>query len=221
MSVFDILVAYREGLLRGLTVTLQLAAITWVVGLSFGSLIGAAASRWEEAVGGPLTMLTFLLSGIPFLVLLYWTHFPLQMALGVVIDPFITAASVLSLMNALIVASVWRSALRDFREEYVLAAKVCGMNEWETIWYIQFPLTLRQALPTLLAVQVAMLQMTLFASLISVDELFRTAQEINSEIYRPIEIYTALAVFFIVICVPLYGIAFWLRVKFTRNLSER
>jgi ABC-type amino acid transport system permease subunit len=72
----------------------------------------------------------------------------------------------------------------------------------------------------LLAVQVAMLQMTLFASLISVEELFRVAQRINSTIHKPIEIYTALAMFFIIICVPAYILAFYLRQKYTRDISE-
>jgi ABC-type amino acid transport system permease subunit len=63
--------------------------------------------------------------------------------------------------------------------------------------------------------------MTLFASLISVQELFRVAQQINSQIYKPIEIYTALAVFFIAICLPLNLLAYWFKKKYTRNLSEK
>jgi ABC-type amino acid transport system permease subunit len=65
-----------------------------------------------------------------------------------------------------------------------------------------------------------MLQATLFASLISVDEIFRVAQRINARVYRPIEVYTALGVFFLAICLPMNGIALWLRRKYTRDLSE-
>ena len=65
-----------------------------------------------------------------------------------------------------------------------------------------------------------MLQATLFASLISVDEIFRVAQRINATIYRPIEIYTCLGMFFLLICLPLNGFALWFKEKFTRNLSD-
>ena len=221
MSVFDIIIRYREGFTDGLFVTLKLAAITWATGLTLGGVIGASAHRWPRAVGLPLRSFAFLLSGVPFLVLLYWAHFPLQTMLHVVIDPFITAASLLSLINIVIVAEVWRTALEDFRREYSLAAMACGMSPGESLRHIQIPLVFRRALPMLLAVQVIMLQMTLFASLISVEELFRVAQRINASIYKPVEIYTALAVFFIAICVPPYLLAFWLRRRFTRDLSDK
>ena len=63
--------------------------------------------------------------------------------------------------------------------------------------------------------------MALFASLISVNEIFRVAQQINAQIYRPVEIYTALGVLFLVVCLPLNGLALWLKARFTRDLSER
>ena len=220
MNVFEIIIRYREGFAYGLFVTLKLAIVTWISGLIFGWLIGTSAHRWPRPVGIPLRVVSFTLSGVPFLVLLYWAHFPLQTLLDVVINPFVTAAFLLSFINTVIVAEVWRSALDDFRKEYSLAAQVCGMSTGEILRFIKIPLVFHQALPMLLAVQVAMLQMTLFASLISVEELFRVAQRINSSIHKPVEIYTALAIFFIFICVPPYVLAFWLRVKYTRDMSE-
>ena len=66
-----------------------------------------------------------------------------------------------------------------------------------------------------------MLHTTLFASLISVEEIFRVAQRINAQIYRPVEIYTALGVFFLAVSLPVNGFAFWLKHKFTRDMSEQ
>lgn len=221
MSVFEIIARYRPAFTDGLKVTLELAAITWAVGLSLGIVLGAASHRWRWMVGLPLRLSGFVLSGIPFLVFLYWVHYPLQVLLGVVIDPFYSAAAVLSLLNIVGVADTCRVALDDFPAEYVLAARVCGLPRRETFFQIQLPLILRQILPPLLTSQVAMLQMTLFASLISVEELFRVAQRINSAVFRPVEIYTALAAFFVLICLPINGFAIFLRYRFTRNVSDR
>lgn len=221
MNVFELIWKYREGFVSGLTVTFELAAITWLVGLILGTAVGALAHRWGKIVGLPLRVVAFILSGIPFLVLLYWAHFPLQTMLNVVIDPFVTASVVLSCLNIVIVAEVLRSALDDFRQEYTVAARVCGMTYAETLRYVQLPQVVRQSLPTLLAVQVLMLQSTLFASLISVEEVFRVAQRINSAVYKPVEIYSALGFFFLALCAPLYVLAFWLRQRFTRDVSEK
>jgi ABC-type amino acid transport system permease subunit len=89
------------------------------------------------------------------------------------------------------------------------------------LFRIQLPLILRQVIPALLPLQVVMLHTTLFASLISVEEIFRVAQRINAQIYRPVEIYTALGIFFLGVCLPVNGVALWLKRRFTRDLSER
>ena len=221
MSVWNIIYTYKEGLLSGLLVTLGLWLIIWASGLLFGVLFGAFAHRQKESTGWFLKMLSFLLASTPVLVLLFWLHYPLQAILGVVIIPFITAAIALSLINIVGVAQIVRDALDEFPEQYAIAGRVCGLNEKEIFSKIKLPIIFRQTIPQLLTLQVSMLQLTLFASLISVQELFRVAQQINSIIYKPIEIYTALAVFFIAICLPLNLLAYWFKNKYTRNLSEK
>lgn len=221
MSVWNIIYTYKEGLLSGLLVTLGLCLIIWLSGLIFGVLFGAFAHRQKESTGWFLKILSFILASTPVLVLLFWLHYPLQALLGVVIVPFITAAFALSLINIVGVAQIIRDALDDFPQQYAIAGKVCGLTEKEIFSKIEFPIIFRQTIPQFLTLQVSMLQMTLFASLISVQEIFRVSQQINSLIYKPIEIYTALAVFFIAICLPLNLLAYWFKNKYTRNLSEK
>ena len=62
--------------------------------------------------------------------------------------------------------------------------------------------------------------MSLFGSLISVEEIFRISQQINSQLYRPVEIYSALAILFVAVSLPLNMLANYLRNKYTRDLSE-
>jgi polar amino acid transport system permease protein len=221
MNVFEILIKYRDGFLQGLSVTVKLCLIIWVAGLVLGALLGIAGAKWRTAVGIPSRILSFVLSSIPALVILFWFHYPLQSLLNVIINPFYTAAFTLSLINVFSISDVVRGALIEFPEQYLVAARVCGLSEAQTVWRIQFPIVLREIIPTLLILQVGMLQMTLFASLISVDEIFRVAQRVNAQIYRPIQIYTALGLFFLTICLPINALALGLRRRFTRNLSER
>ncbi len=221
MSVFQILLQYREGLLSGLLVTLQLCLIIWSLGLVVGSILGVASSIWKITLGYSARIFSFILSGIPVLVLLFWLHYPMQAILNVVLNPFYTAAGTLSIVNIFAVSDLVRKVLIDFPTQYIVAAKVCGLSQKQILVKIQLPIVLRQILPSLLIIQVNMLQMSLFASLISVDEIFRIAQRINAQIYRPVEIYSALGVLFLAICLPLNGLAYWLRQRYTRNLSEQ
>lgn len=220
MTIWNILVRYREEWLHGLLVTLKLCGWIWGIGLTVGTLLGAAGSRWKEAVGKPSKVASFILGGMPILVFLFWLHYPVQAHFRVVVDPFITAVVALTIVNTLLVADTVRGVLNDFPSQYLAAARVCGLGGRETFLRIQFPIVFRQVIPSLLTLQVSMLHMTLFASLISVDEIFRIAQRINSQVYKPVEIYTALAVLFLVVCLPLHGLAHWLRVRYTRDFSE-
>jgi len=221
MSVIEILIKYHEGLLGGLLVTLKLCAIIWILGIIAGISLGYLGFRHKFWIGNILSSFSFLLSGVPVLVLLFWLHYPLQEILQININPFITAAAALSVINILAVSSIVRDALIEFPNEYIIAGQVCGLKKRQLYMQIQFPIILRKIIPSLLTTQVSMLQLTLFASLISVEEIFKVAQRINASIYRPIEIYSALALFFLLICLPLNGLAIWLKHNYTRNLSEK
>ncbi len=220
MSVINIIITYREGLLAGLLVTLKLCLIIWSSGILLGTVLGYLGSKYRKDVGGLSSLASFLLSGVPVLIILFWLHYPLQAILNISIDPFYTAVIALSIINIFAVADLVRTALINFPKQYSLAATVCGLTQREIFIKIKFPIILRQIIPTILNLQVSMLQLTIFASFISVEEIFRVAQRINAIIYKPIEIYTALAIFFLIICLPLNGLAIWLKNKYTRDISE-
>lgn len=221
MSVLDILINYHIAFLQGLAVTLQLCGVIWTIGLSGGIALGVVGAQRPQSWGKAIQWTSFGFSAIPALVILFWLHYPAQAMFNVVIDPFYTAALTLSLVNLFGVGEVVRQAVSDFPAQYITAGRVSGMNTYEIVRYVQLPILFRQLLPTLMILQVGILHMSLFASLISVEEIFRVAQRINSIIYRPIEIYTALALFFLGVCLPINLLAAWLKKSFTRDYSER
>ena len=87
--------------------------------------------------------------------------------------------------------------------------------------HIQLPLLLRAALPRWVDQQVIVLQTSVFASLISVTEVFRVAQRVNAKEYRPIASYTAMAVLFALLAGTGMLVARRLRRTYERDLSER
>ncbi len=221
MSVLDILITYHIAFLQGLSVTLQLCAVIWSVGLVGGIAMGVLGAHRRRSWGLTIQGTSFAFSAIPTLVILFWLHYPAQAMFDVVIDPFYTAALTLSLVNLFGVGEIVRQAVADFPRQYIVAGRVCGMRTRDIVRHIQLPILFRQLLPSLMILQVGMLHASLFASLISVEELFRVAQRINSLIYRPIEIYTALALFFLAVCLPINILAAWLKKRYTRDYSER
>lgn len=220
MSTFEILLKYREGFLSGLLTTIELATVVWVSGLVCGTILGYLVDKYARWIKPPFSITSFILSGVPVIVFLVWAHYPLQSILHIVIDPFFTACWVLSVVNIFAVAQIIASALAAFPSGYIVAAQVCGISPRKIFLHVKLPIVLRQIVPSLLSSQVVILQATLFASLISVEEIFRVSQRINATAYKPIEIYSALAIIFLVICLPLNGFAVWFRARFTKNVTE-
>jgi polar amino acid transport system permease protein len=215
-----IIIDYREAFLQGLLVTLKLCLTIWAFGLVLGGSLGILETKWKTiAIVG--RTVAFVISGIPVLVFLFWLHYPVQSVAGVVVDPFYTAALTLSIVNLFAVSGIVSHAINDLPRQYIETAIVCGLPRRTILWRIQFPLFLRYIIPSLLQTQVGMLHLTLFASLISVDEIFRMAQRVNSIVYRPVEVYSALGIFFLMVCLPLNGLAWYLKQRFSRNISEK
>jgi polar amino acid transport system permease protein len=221
LSIFEIIANYKSAFLGGLKVTFYLCLIIWSAGLVLGTALGVLSQGYKSTVGILVRIIAFFLSGVPVLVFLFWFHYPFQQMIGKNFDPFITTAFTISLINIFSVSGIVRNAINDLPSQYTEAAKVCGMNSRQRLWKIDFPIIFRFVLPSFLITQINMLQLTLFGSLISVNEIFRVSQQINSQIYQPVEIYTALGVFFLIVCLPINGLALYLKAKYARDISER
>lgn len=219
-QIFDIIVKHRHGFISGLSVTFQICILVWTIGILLGSLLGILSTKWRIIDIFSKT-LSFILSGVPVLVFLFWLHYPAQSYLGISVSPFLTAVLMLSILNIVAVSEIVKSGMKNLPNQYLEVAKICGINFRKRFFRIELPLFLRHIIPSLLMSQVNMLHMTLFASLISVEEIFRISQRVISIEYKPVEIYTALGIFFLIVSLPINGLAIYLKKRFSRNLAEK
>jgi His/Glu/Gln/Arg/opine family amino acid ABC transporter permease subunit len=221
MNIFEIFSTYKEGFSQGLGVTLRLCFMVWFIGIILGTLFGILSAKYNKSFGLITKIISTLISGVPVIVLLYWLYYPLQQQLQIDIPAFNIAVFAFSFVNVFIVADLVKNAIKDLPNQYLLSAKVSGLSERSILRKIQIPLIFKQLLGPVLLVQITMLHNSIFASLINVDEIFRQIQRINALVYKPIELYTALAMFFIIITVPLTLIAYYLKKKYAKDYSER
>lgn len=219
-DIFDIVIKNNEGFLKGLFVTFQICFIVWLNGLALGILVGYFSSKYKT-LKTIIKTLSFVLSGVPVLVFLFWLHYPAQSFLDISVDPFYTAVFMLSLLNIIAVSEIVNNGINNLPNQYIEVAKVCGMNSKDIFTKIQLPLIARHILPSLLTAQVNTLHLSLFASLISVEEIFRVSQRIISIEYKPVEVYTALGIFFLIVSLPINGFAIYLKKKYNRQLDEK
>ena len=221
MSLWTILERHGAALALGLQTTIELCLIIWVISLVLGSILGILSHQFPRTFGGLVIMAAVLVGGIPPIVFLFWLYYPAQAIAGINVPPFATAAVGLSAIGVVLVADLIRQTFTHFPKHYVTAARVLGVSNNRIIMKIILPIAIRSAFPTLLLVIVTLFQMTFFAAFLSVPELFRVAQQVNSIAYRPVEIYTALALFCLAVSVPIHILAAILKSRWAADLSER
>ncbi|MCW1930312.1 MAG: ABC transporter permease subunit [Candidatus Kerfeldbacteria bacterium] len=211
--MLHILLQYHTTLLHGCFVTLELLGIIMCVGIPLGVLCGIAAGMHHELLR-VVRSLHFVSQVIPVLVILFWFHYPLQALLQVSINPFWTSVVALGGVNAVSVAAIVSNELARIPRAYIESAHTLGLKRLHIARYIELPLLLRASLPHIITQQAAMLEYTLLTSLISVQELFRTAQTLNAQLYQPVEIYSLLIIFFFLILTPIHLGSRMLRKKY-------
>lgn len=219
MDTINLLIKYKEAIFNGLLSTVHLFMIIWILGSGFGFIIGILSSRMKKTFGIFSRFVSFFLSGIPILVFLYWAHYPMQSYMSIIIQPFYTAALTFSFINIFLIAEIFREAISSLPQQYKEAALVCGLDVKTKIFKIEIPLIFRRIVSPYLISQINILHATLFASLITVDEIFLTAQRIIShEQNSPVEIYTILGGLFLLISLPINGLAIFLKRKYSKEV---
>ena len=177
--MLDLFFKYQDALLSGLFVTLKICILVWLIGLIVWIIL-AFLAREFNFIRHLSHLLSFILSWIPILVLLFWLHYPFQSMLGIVIDPFITTVFCLWLVNIYMVYGIVYKTLAYVDKQYSDVARVLWNSRKKIFISIELPTVVHQNIWPLLLAQVTVMHMTLFASLISVNEIFRVAQQINA-----------------------------------------
>ena len=212
--MLEIIVEYKFLFLQGFLTTLELILAIILVGVPFGTLLGILGGRYSRSIAKCVRGLKFLTKVTPVVVLLFWLHYPLQALLHIVIDPFWTTVIALGGINMIATAFIVQSELELLPRSYRDAGKTLGLSKKQIVQNIELPILLRRIAPTIGLHQATMLEYTLFASLISVPELFRVAQTINSMVYDPVAVYSLLVIFFFILLAPFHVLISFLQSRY-------
>ncbi|MDU6412700.1 MAG: glutamine ABC transporter permease GlnP [Yersiniaceae bacterium] len=190
-------------LLEGAKMTLWIS----VLGLLGGLLIGVVAG-FARAYGGWLSShiaLVFieLIRGTPIVVQVMFIYFALPMMIPVRIDPFSAAVVTIIINSGAYIAEITRGAVLSIHNGFREAGLALGLSRRDTLRYVIAPLALRRMLPPLGNQWIVSIKDTSLFIVIGVAELTRQGQEIIAGNFRAMEIWTAVAVIYLIITLAL------------------
>ena len=186
-------------LLSGLGWTVALAlcaiAVSVVLGLLL-ALLGLAHNRLARSVN---RVYVEALRSIPMLVMVLWVFYGLPVVLGLKLDVFAAGIVALALCDSAFEAEIFRAGIQSIERGQHEAAETLGLGFVDKMRFIILPQAIRRVLPPLGNQFVYMLKTSSLVSVIGLAELTRKANELVVTEYRPLEIYTALIVEYLVL----------------------
>lgn len=191
----------------GLLVTLKYTLYTCTIGLVVGLFIALLQlTPWRVLRWTGRIWVEFF-RNIPLLVLLLWTYYALPIFLQIQIGKETAGILGLGFYASGFYAEILRAGVQSIDRGQTDASVVLGMNYFQRMRRIILPQALRRMVPPLVGQTIMQLKNTTLLSVLTIPDLLYQAGYISSFTYRPMEVYTAVGVLFIVLLFPLSALS--------------
>jgi polar amino acid transport system permease protein len=186
-------------LLRGFVLTLELAGVTVVVAVLLGAALAMVSFSRFLAVRFAAKFFSWLIRGIPPLVLLLGAYYGLFYA-GLDLSPFVSATIALSISHAAYFMENIRGGILALPKGQVEAGRALGMSRTRIAWRVELPELLRIIRPTCLASTTTLVKNTSVASIVAVGELMSVANKQVAVTGEPFLVLAIAGLFYFVAC---------------------
>lgn len=199
---FQVIWDYRQVFVRGAEVTGELTLGALALGLALGLVLGLCRSSQIAVVRWPAAVYVELFRSTPILVQLVWIYYALPILTGIQMGNVTSAAVGIGLHSAAYVAEIFRAGITSIDRGQTDAAKSIGMRYAQLMRRIILPQAVRRMIPPLINEFATLIKLTTLGSVLAVNELLHESENLINNTYRPLEVYSALAVAFAVIIFP-------------------
>ena len=211
---FSLITSSFPLLLQGALVTLQITALAVGLGLVLG-LIAALAQLSKIGILRILAKVYVdFIRGTPLLVQIFIIYFALPVIIGHRIDPFVAAVAACSINSGAYVAEIFRAGIQSIEQGQMRAGLSLGMTWGQTMRFIILPQAFKRIIPPLGNEFIAMLKDSSLVSVIGFEELTRSGQLVIAETYGSLEIWTAVALLYLVMTLSITRLVGYLEKRF-------
>ena len=185
-------------LLRGAGLTLEITALSVGIGLLLGLLLSLLQLSKSPFLSIPAKVYVDFIRGTPLLIQIFIIYFALPNIVGHRIDPYVAAVAACSLNSGAYIAEIFRGGIQSISLGQYRAGLSLGMTNTQTMRYIILPQAFKRIIPPMGNEFIAMLKDSSLVSVIGFEELTRSGQLIIAETYGTLEIWTCVAILYLV-----------------------
>ncbi len=199
----------------GALVTIEISAVAVAIGVLIGLLVGIAeiSRYWWFRI--PAKVYVDFIRGTPLLVQIFIIYFALPVLLnGVRIEPYVAAVAACSINSGAYVAEIFRAGIQSIDKGQMEAGRSLGLSWWQTMHHIIIPQAFRRIIPQLGNEFIAMLKASSLVSVIGFEELTRKGQLIIASTYGSLEIWTCVAIIYLIMTLSITRFVAWLERRY-------
>jgi polar amino acid transport system permease protein len=209
---------FPYGPMGGLVLTVLLSILGLVLAMPVGLLIALARISPYRAVNVPATVLVYVMRGIPLLMLIFWVYFFVPLLLGRTVSGFTTMLCSLVIYESAYLAEILRAGILGLPQAQQEASRALGIGYFQTLRKVILPQAVYNMTPAIVSQFATTIMDTSLASVISVNELTFSANQLNSTLLtKPLQVYAILAAIYFVLCYALSRLAHMLEKRVARK----
>ena len=197
---FNVLAAHEALLLRGLMVSFQLTFFAVVGGVVLGTCLALMRRSALRIVSVPAGSYVNFLRSLPLILVIFWFYVLTPKIVGHPIDAYSSVLIAFILFEAAYYCEIIRAGISSVKRGQVQAGLAMGFTHIGVMRYVVLPQAFRNMLPVLLTQSIIMFQDTSIVYVVGIRDFLTTADVVANSTNRPIELYTTVAVTFLVIC---------------------
>ena len=194
----------------GALVTIEISAVAVACGVLIGLFVGIAELSNYRWLRIPAKVYVDFIRGTQIFII----YFALPTVLGMRIEPFVAAVTACSINSGAYVAEIFRAGIQSIDKGQMEAGRSLGMTWNQTMIYVIIPQAFRRIIPQLGNEFIAMLKDSSLVSVIGFEELTRKGQLIIASTYGSLEIWTAVAIIYLIMTLSISRIVSMLEKKF-------
>lgn len=190
-------------ILNGLWVTVQISALSLLLGTILGSLLCFFRVGRFKPLKVAAQVYISIVRGSPVLMLLMLLFYGVFARQG--LSPVVVAVITFSLHTAAHVAELLRSSLMALDKGQVEAARTLGFSKWQAFRLVTLPQLARIAKPVYQSTVVNLIQWTSVVGYVTITDLTRVINNIASRTMQPLITIAGGMIIYLVLSYLVYG----------------
>jgi len=217
-----ILLFVRDGIAVTAFITVSAFMFTLVLGMIGG--LGRLSQNW--VIHGIATLYVEIVRGIPLLVQLIWWYFAFPVVIQGIgrwlnieaianyqSNAIFTAVTGLTVCYGAYMSEIYRAGIQSIPKGQAEAARSLGMTHFQSMRHVVLPQAVRVVLPPVGNEFIALLKDSCLVSVVAVADLTRRGREFMAVHFNPIEVWTMVALLYLIMTLFLARLVSWVEKK--------